>query len=105
MRESHSNRRWLWAGALALLAPPTLVLAQDGQPPVGPPVTAPETNKNAGGDPAEAVRPPRAASPDEILTPVAESPSDPAPFGTRGVPPVHPRPARGSAAEPTLPAD
>jgi len=49
-------------------------------------VTAPETNKNARGNPAEAVQPSRAARPDEVLPGVAESPGDPAPFGARGVP-------------------
>jgi len=99
MRKLHSGRRLIWAGALALFVPPSLVFAQ-GKPAVGPPVTAPETNRNAGGDPAEAVRPPRAATPDEVLPPVAETPSDPAPFGTRGVPAIGPRAITGRTVAP-----
>jgi len=100
MRNILLGRRVLWTGTLALLVPASYGFAQDGQPPVGPPVTAPEVDRNAGGDPAEAVRPPKAASPDEVLTPVAETPSDPAPFGTRGVPAIGPRATTGRGVVP-----
>jgi len=100
MRNLITGRRLIWTGALALLVPASYGFAQDGQPPVGPPVTAPEVNRNAGGDPAEAVRPPQAASPDDVLAPVGESPNDPAPFGTRGVSAIPPGQRNGRAVPP-----
>jgi hypothetical protein len=71
-----------WGGAFALALSPALAPAQDGQPPTGPPVTAPQVNNNVRDRGAKAV-PPRVTN--EVLPPVPATASDPAPPGTRGV--------------------
>jgi hypothetical protein len=76
-------RAHLVGWGLACLLTSNLAVAQDGQPPVGPPVTAPGTDKD--NPPRTAPLPPRAQSSNEVLPPVPATASDPAPPGTRAV--------------------
>lgn len=77
--------RWLaLCGALAIAPGAGRALAQDGQPPTGPPVTDPRTNNNVVNE----ARPITDTIPQEssrLLTPVPATAADPAPAGTRGV--------------------
>jgi len=82
MPMSRLRRLALWGGAFALLLSPAPALAQSGQPPVGPPVTAPETNDLAN---PEGDAPPSRVG-DVVLPPVPATVADPAPPGTRPVP-------------------
>lgn len=72
-----------WLGALGLVVLPALAQAQDGEPPVGPPVTAPKTNE-LDQRPGP-LTPPIPTTTDDVLPPVPATASDPAPFGTNGV--------------------
>lgn len=81
--QSLSPRRFApWGGALALILAPSLVVAQDGQPPVGPPVTNPKTDKLVPREETSAPRPRTSA---DVLPPVPATAADPAPPGTRAV--------------------
>lgn len=71
-----------WGGACALMIGPTLALAQSGQPPTGPPTTAPLVNDDVK-DRGTKTAPPRVTT--EVLPPVPATASDPAPPGTRAV--------------------
>lgn len=71
-----------WGGTLALVLAPALAVAQDGQPPVGPPVTNPKTDKLLPREETSAPRPRTSA---DVLPPVPATAADPAPPGTRAV--------------------
>jgi len=71
-----------WVGALALVLAPAWARAQDGQPPVGPPVTNPKTDKLLPREETSAPRPRTSA---DVLPPVPATAADPAPPGTRAV--------------------
>src|SRR4051794_23328855 len=82
-RQSSNPRRFIrWGGACALALAPALALAQDGQPPVGPPVTNPKTDKLLPREETSAPRPRTSA---DVLPPVPATAADPAPPGTRAV--------------------
>src|SRR5262245_5055779 len=88
-----STRLARWGAALALALTPGLATAQDGQPPSGPPVTAPNTNAR---NPRIQTATPPARTSAEVLQPVPATPSDPAPPGTRAVPAGSPAAAPGA---------
>jgi len=71
-----------WSGALALVLAPSWTRAQDGQPPVGPKVTNPKTDKLI---PREETSTPRPRTSAGVLPPVPATAADPAPPGTRAV--------------------
>jgi hypothetical protein len=73
----------LAGGTLGFSAGPALCLAQDGQPETEGPVTRPGTTEQVPD--VDPTNPPRTT--DELLPPVPASVVDPAPPGTRAVPP------------------
>ncbi len=72
-----------WGVAFALSLAPLLAVAQDGQLPTGPKVTAPATNANETLTDQGAETVPRVIS--DVLPPVPATAADPAPPGTRAV--------------------
>ncbi|HEX8201784.1 MAG TPA: hypothetical protein VF590_15015, partial [Isosphaeraceae bacterium] len=78
------STRWLapWGGLCALLIGPVAALAHSGQPPTGPPTTAPKVNDQVP-DRGTKTAAPRVTS--EVLPPVPATARDPAPPGTRAV--------------------
>ena len=72
-----------WGLVFALSLAPLPAVAQDGQLPTGPKVTAPATNANETLTDQGAETVPRVIS--DVLTPVPATAADPAPPGTRAV--------------------
>jgi len=82
MRSPFLLRHAVRGGTLALLLGGSgVAFAQSGQPPIGPPVTDPVTNKNRTAPGELPAQRPLGAE----LPPVPETATDPAPPGTRGV--------------------
>jgi len=98
MNISRLRRFVPWGAALTLALGSSLVLAQDGAPPTGPPVSRPRTNETAPTTNPNTTGPQTTA---EVLPGIPATQRDPAPPGTRSVrvdgPPARPA-APASAA-------
>ena len=105
MRDIRRGRLALWGGTLILTLTPGLSRAQDGQQPVGPPVTEPRTNANKV-NPAQPISDAPPAGTTRTLPGVPATADDPAPPGTRGVrvdPVIGPDGAVGPTTTPAIP--
>jgi len=82
MNTSRLRRFVPWGAALTLALGSGLVVAQDGAPPTGPPVTRPRTNETAPTTNPNTTGPKTTA---DVLPGIPATQRDPAPPGTRSV--------------------